>query len=284
MTTMDTIEATGIRPSKMREPVPALSTVAVLGLPFQMPERYQALALEGAAAVLAGAPVPPTPATDGVPVAEEVARQQAMIRRDCLMKLLPPMREDCKAGLTVLDDDQFPNEIQAWLNDPHSRTLILAGGTGNGKTQAAYATAAQAARFGAMMWDSETRQELRRPLIVRGWSVNNYLRALLPDGSPDPVWKIRHSAVWAELLILDDLGAELDATAREWMRKEIADLLDDRLERNLRTIFTTNLASDVVEDRLGDRLWSRIQQHSTCLEFTGPDRRAIKKLSWGGRR
>lgn len=283
MTIMDS-EETGIRPAKMREPVAALDTVSVLGLPFKMPARFQALAEEGRAAVAAGAPVPPTPATDGVPVAEEVARQQAMIRRDCLLKLLPPMREDCKEGLAVLDDDQFPNEIQAWLNDPHARTLILAGATGNGKTQAAYATAAQAARYGAMMWNPETRQSARKPLIVRGWSVNNYLRSLLPDGSPEPVWKIRHAAVWAELLILDDLGAELDATAREWMRKEIADLLDDRLERGGRTIFTTNLASDVVENRLGDRLWSRIQLHSTCLEFMGPDRRAVKKLSWGGRR
>lgn len=280
----DMIEDTGIRPEKMRrEPVRAMDTIGVLGLPFRMPPRFQALAEEGRAAIEAGAPIPATPATDGVPVADEVARQQSLIRRDCLMKLLPPMREDCKMGLSVLDDNQYPHELQAWLDGPQSRTLILAGATGNGKTQAAFATAAQAARYGAMMWDSETRQGVRKPLIVRGWSVNNYLRALLPDGSPEPVWKIRHSAVWAELLILDDLGAELDATAREWMRKEIADLLDDRLERNLRTIFTTNLNSSTVEDRLGDRLWSRLQQDSTVLEFTGPDRRAVKKLSWGGR-
>jgi hypothetical protein len=260
-----------------------MDTVCVLGLPFRMPARFQALAEESRAAVVAGARVNPSPASDGVPVAEEVARQQSLIRRDCLMKLLPAKRENCKAGLVVLDDDQYPRELQAWLDDPHARTLVLAGGTGNGKTQAAFATAAQAARYGAMMWDSETRQAVRKPLIVRGWSVNNYLRALLPDGSPEPVWKIRHSAVWAELLILDDLGAELDSTAREWMRKEIADLLDDRLERNLRTIFTTNLDSDTVEVRLGDRLWSRLQEDSTSLEFFGPDRRAVKKLSWGGR-
>jgi hypothetical protein len=215
-----------------------------------------------------------------VPVVQQVARERALLRKGALEKLLPPKRKACAEGLSVLYPTQYPLELQAWLDDPHARTLILAGPTGNGKSQAAFATAAQAARYGAMMWDAQAGEAVRKPLLVRGWTVNNYLRELLPDGSPEPVWKTRHMAIWAELLIQDDLGAELDQKGTEWMRKEVADLLDERLERNGRQIYTTNQPAAIVKDRLGDRLWSRIQEDATVLRFEGPDLRAMKELTW----
>lgn len=218
--------------------------------------------------------------SSGVEASEEAKRAQALVRRDALEKCLPPKREGCRAGLSVLYPDQHPLELQRWLDDPYARTLILVGRAGNGKTQAAFSTAAHAARYGAMMWDSKARAAVRRPLIVRSWAVNQYLRELLPEGSPEPVWSVRNRAIWAELLVNDDLGAELDDTGSTFMRKEIADLLDARLERNLRQIYTTNHPSAVVKARLGDRLWSRLQEDSTVLTFTGPDRRAMTELSW----
>jgi len=215
-----------------------------------------------------------------VEASEEAKRQQALVRRDALDKALTAKRENCRAGLSVLHPDQYPGELQAWLDDPYARTLLLAGRTGCGKTQAAFAAAAQAARYGAMTTDKRTGAVLRRPLIVRAWPVNQYLRELMPEGSPEPIWSVRHRAVWAELLILDDLGAELDDVATSFMRKEIADLLDARLERWLRTIFTTNHEPKVVETRLGERLWSRLSEDSTALAFRGPDRRTVKPLTW----
>jgi hypothetical protein len=243
-------------------------------------ERLRAAFEQGRQALLSGETRLRGQNDGDVPVVDQINRERALLRKNALEKLLPPKREACKEGLSVLFPTQFPLELQAWLDDPHARTLILAGPTGNGKSQAAFATAAQAARYGAMMIDRQTRQAVRKPLLVRGWTVNNYLRALLPEGSPEPVWKIRDLAIGAELLINDDLGAELDVRAREWMRKEIADLLDDRLERNGRQIYTTNQPAAVVRERLGDRLWSRIQEDATVLRFTGPDLRATKELTW----
>ena len=272
---------TTIGPRLPRGDMPAGGIVPAL--PFRVPAAAQRIALEAAEAARErrsrGEPIGGD-VTNGAEVSEEVKRQQAEVRRAALLNLLPPKRENCRQGLACLDEDQHPLELQAWLDDPHARTLILVGRPGNGKTQAAYATAAHSARFGAMMWNSKTGSGERRPLIVRGWTVNNYHRELMPDGSPEPVWSVRHRAIWAELLILDDLGAELDDTASQFMRKELADLLDARLERNLRTIFTTNHESAVVEKRLGDRMWSRLQEDSTSLVFTGPDRRAMRTLSW----
>ncbi len=276
---MDPAETRALERAARRPAVPALSVPVPHLAQLSRDERLRRAYEAGVQAALSGGGRR-GPNDGEIPVVAQVMREQHLVRKVALEKLLPPKRVNCMQGLSVLDADQYPLELQAWLDDPHARTLILVGPTGNGKSQAAYATAAQAARYGAMTWDEKACRGVRKPLIVRGGTVNNYLRALLPDGSPEPVWKIRHLAVWAELLVQDDLGAELDDKAREWMRKEIADLLDDRLERNGRQIYTTNQPSAVLEERLGHRLWSRIQEDATWLHFTGPDRRVVKEFSW----
>jgi len=254
----------------------------IAALPFRIPGRLDAKVdaqlAAGRLAALAGT-VDHT-VSDGEEVGDQVQHQQDLVRKAALDKLLTAKREDCRVGLECLAGDQHALELQGWLDNPHARTLILAGRPGNGKTQAAYATAAHAARYGAQMWNARKREAELRRLIVRGGPVNEYLRRLRPDGSPDPVWQIRHEAIWAELWIGDDLGAELDDVASRFMREQLADLLDARLERNLRQIYTTNHPSAVVRERLGDRMWSRLQEECTLIEFTGPDRRVRKALKW----
>jgi hypothetical protein len=251
--------------------------VAVPALP--LPTHARADFAAGRADALAGRVDHEARRGDAAEIADDVAGRQALARRDAMMRALPENRLDCLAGLNCLEADQHAREIQAWLNDPNQRTLILAGGTGCGKTQAAYAAAVQAARYGAKMMDRAGRPD-DRLLVVRAWPVNRYLDELMPNGSPEPVWAVRYRAVTAELLILDDLGAELDDVGTRFMRKELADLLDERLERRLRTVFTTNHGARVIEERLGERLWSRLQLRSTAVKFLGPDRRAMTKLDW----
>lgn len=247
-------------------------------LPFRVPATVAAVAAEARMAKARGEA--PARDDDEVPVSELVARQQAMVRRDALLKCLPDNRMNCLDGLSCLEPDQHAAELEEWVNDPDARTIILAGRTGSGKTQGAYAVAAHAARYGAAMIDRNTGTPKTRSLIVRAWEVNNYLAELRPEGSKDPIWAVRDRARTAELLILDDLAAELDEVATPHMRKEVADLLGWRLERNLRTVFTTNHSAKVVEERLGDRLWSRIQEKATALKFLGADRRALRPLTW----
>lgn len=257
-------------------PVPAMGVRAPqLAIPARVLAEFRA----GREAALAGQVDHVARRGDQTEIAEDLAGRQALARRDAMMSALPENRMDCLKGLACLDADQYPAKLQAWLNDPLQRTLILAGSTGSGKTQAAYATAVQAARYGAKT-TTRSGEVVDRLLVVRAWPVNRYLDELMPSGSPEPVWAVRHRAVWAELLILDDLGAELDDVGTRFMRKELADLLDERLERRLRTIFTTNHGARVIEQRLGERLWSRLQQQSTALKFVGPDRRAMTKLDW----
>ncbi len=212
---------------------------------------------------------------------EAVMAERRRIRAVALQRAIPDGRaSSALRGLACLDDDQHPTELAEWLADPNLLTAILAGTTGTGKTQAAYAVAAEAAvGAGAAMRDRRDRVE-RRQLVVRAWTVNGYLSELRPDGSPDPVWKIRDAARTAELLILDDLGAATDQASTEHVRKELVELLAARLESRLRTVFTTNLRSTALEQRFGPQLISRLVDRAIALRFVGEDRRNLRKLSW----
>lgn len=270
--------STAIEPRRIAAP-PTMHEVGARLL-AGIPENALADLEAGREAALAGT-VDHSVVSDPDEASEETRREQAKVRRRALEKFLTAKRAGCMVGLGCLDPaDQHPLELQAWLNDPHASTLLLVGGTGTGKSQAAAATAAHAARYGAMMWDERRQVPVGRPLIVRGGPVNEYLRQLRPEGSPDPVWQIRDDARRAELWVGDDLGAELDGEASRFAREEIADLLDWRLEANLRQVYTSNLAAEDLERKLGDRMWSRLQEETTLITFTGRDRRVRKKLSW----
>ncbi len=250
-------------------------------LPFvrSVPEHALAELAEGRRRLLAGQ-VDQGVVSDPAEASEETKRRQAAVRRLALEKYLTDRRSGCIVGLSCLDADQHPLELQAWLDDPRQSTLLLVGGTGTGKTQAAAATAAHAARYGAMMRDGRRGVVRRRPLIVRGGPVNEYLRQLRPEGSADPVWKIRDEAKLAELWVGDDLGAEIEGELRRFAKEEMADLLDYRLDANLRQIYTTNLSAEALEVAVGDRMWSRLQEGATLILFTGRDRRVVRRLSW----
>lgn len=244
-----------------------------------IPERALADLEEGRRRAISGQ-VDHDAVSDPVEASDVAKREQAKVRRVALEKFLTTKRAGCIAGLCVLDDDQHPLALQAWLDDPRARTLLLVGGTGTGKTQAAAATAAQAARYGAMVWDERHRVAERRPMIVRGGPVNQYLRELRPEGSPNPVWQIRDDARRAELWVGDDLGAEVEGEVSRFAKEELADLLDYRLEEPCRQIYTSNLAAEALERAVGDRMWSRLQEEATVIKFVGRDRRVRRTLTW----
>lgn len=221
-------------------------------------------------------------AVDGVPPNEMVERNRAMLRRKALMSCIPPDRSELlRRGLSDLDAaDQHPMDIRAWLANPEGRTLILAGPTGNGKTEAGYAALVHAAMEGAAMTDRFGRVTTR-PLLCRSMDVNSYIAALRPDGAEDPAWKLRDRVYNCELLLGDDLGAELDTEEMTvFMRDELARLQTWRLEHRLRTIWTTNRRGKDLRTMVGGRMWSRMNQQSTAIRFTGPDRRQLSALDW----
>ena len=70
-------------------------------------------------------------------------------------------------------------------------------------------------------------------------------------------------------LILDDLGA---GSLSDHERRFTHDLLDRRINRNRRTVVTSNWTLEQIAERMDDRIASRLGSF-TQLELRGRDRR-----------
>jgi len=134
--------------------------------------------------------------------------------------------------------------VESWLADEQLRTLALLGPTGRGKSFAS--TWVLAEQAGAWLSATECR--------VGGWD------------------DLRPRAVSARLLVLDDLGRE----GSEWAARELADVLELRHNRGLRTLVTSNLTAERIADRYGERVSSRWSdgRFTRIVPVLGPDLRA----------
>lgn len=263
----------------MPDPAIAFFGKVLAGAPATLKPKLFKVLKEGQEAVRRGEP---RMLDEDVPPSELIERRQEEIRAAALRACVPSGRvARAWRGLACLDPaDQCPVELRRWLDDPDALTLIMAGTTGSGKTDAAYALAVEAASLTGAATRNRRGDAVARKLLVRAWTYNGYLMELRPDGSPDPVWTIRDRARTAELLILDDLGAEVDGQASQHARTEMGELLSYRVDRRLRTIVTTNLRGGALKAAIGAPALSRLKQDATIVKFLGPDRRNLNDLDW----
>lgn len=124
--------------------------------------------------------------------------------------------------------------------------LLLSGPPGSGKTQAGVLLVKDALRAGH-----------------RAWILNLGLTAIQIRGSYDrkdgPTEKtVIDRASLAELLVIDDLGAGESGGAQVEQRLLYA-ILEQRQNAGRSTVITTNLSPREVADRLGARLFGRLQ-------------------------
>lgn len=174
------------------------------------------------------------------------------------------------ADLDDLDADQNPAALRRFAGVVADRaapvrTLVLAGRVGAGKTRGAIAVGNAVTRHG---------------LSARFVKHSAYLAWLRPDGCPPGVTQaqVRAQHRACDLLIVDDLGAELERDASDFVRGETNDLIGDRVSSGRATIVTTNLTSARITELLGERLMSRLGAHAFVATFTGSDRR--RPVSW----
>lgn len=144
--------------------------------------------------------------------------------------------------------------------------LLLAGGCGSGKTHLAAA--------------------IVHALIERGYrgvflTSGRYLDSLKSAfGNAQRTRDLQEEARCADLLVLDDLGAERTS---EWGKSELFALLNDRYEQMLPTVLTTNLSMKELIDRLGERTVSRIAEMTDGVRLHAPDRRLLRHLPQGAK-
>ena len=105
------------------------------------------------------------------------------------------------------------------------------------------------------------------------WNVPQQLEMLMPGNDEIDQMRILDKALLADVLLLDDLGAEKSSL---WTQKELVVILDARYRENRPTIVTSNLMLKDGELRktCGDRAFSRLcSDHYQAVALTAADYR-----------
>ena len=139
------------------------------------------------------------------------------------------------------------------------RGLILMGAVGCGKTHLGSAVLNCALEDGyhAAYWN--VPQQLEMMMYGRADDIDQM--------------RILDKALLADVLLLDDLGAE---KASDWTRKELVIILDERYRENRPTIVTSNLmlTDNELRATCGDRAFSRLcSDHYQAVALTAADYR-----------
>ena len=143
-----------------------------------------------------------------------------------------------------------------------SPSLFMHGATGLGKTHLSLAIAGEAVRkgFGVIYVSAPNLfSSLEREKFNRSTSADRYSEQEIID---------------AELLIIDDLGAEFTTQVTV---SSLYNLINSRLLANKPTIISTNYTPKEFEEKYTQRVTSRITGSYVSLMFFGKDIRQIKR-------
>ncbi len=142
-----------------------------------------------------------------------------------------------------------------------SGNILMLGKTGLGKTHLSLAIASEVLKKGySVLYDSAL----------------NYLRKIEREhfGRDSGDVDTLEMLISADLLILDDLGAEFD---NQFYISTMYNIINTRMTKGLPTIISTNLTYEGIQKKYEDRIVSRLFAAYTCLEFVGVDVRLIKR-------
>lgn len=144
--------------------------------------------------------------------------------------------------------------------EKNARGILMIGKTGLGKTHLSLAIAQRVIEKGYIVL-YDTASELTRRLSNQFFGK---------DKQEDLMEQICE----ADLLIIDDLGAEFESS---FSSSAIYDILNTRVCKALPTIINTNLTAEELQERYGERVVSRLFSLLTPLSFTGKDIRVLKQ-------
>jgi len=143
----------------------------------------------------------------------------------------------------------------AVTNPDATRSLLIVGPTGTGKTHYAYGTLRAVAEAGSTGWRALTAADLYASLRPR---TGRDTEAEFEKLAKTPV------------LFIDDLAA---AKLTEWTEEITYRLINHRYEQCLPGIFTSNVPPAQLREALGERIASRLTEMCERLVLKGDDRR-----------
>lgn len=141
-------------------------------------------------------------------------------------------------------------------------------GVGNGKTS--WALRIIQSYFNKIWSDSDLEC---RGLFVY---VPRYLLAIkeaLSEKS-EYVDHIKENILKADLVIFDEIGTK---SSTVFENENLLNIISTRIDCGKSNIYTSNLTPEELQEKLGDRLYSRIVNLSTNVELFGKDKRVIAK-------
>lgn len=112
-----------------------------------------------------------------------------------------------------------------------------------------------------------------RRIGVAFYSTRRLLRELQNFEHDEDVQSTWRRAITVRVLALDDLGAQRQT---EWRHDQLADLVDERYERNLPILLATNFAPSMWPHMLDKRTASRLQEMTFAVELGGVDQRSTQ--------
>ena len=89
----------------------------------------------------------------------------------------------------------------------------------------------------------------------------------------DYVEHIKNNILEADLVVWDEIGTK---AVTQFEHEHLLSLINNRIDYNKAQIFTSNLHPMALRDVVGDRLYSRVINLSTVMEFKGADKRGLK--------
>lgn len=88
----------------------------------------------------------------------------------------------------------------------------------------------------------------------------------------DYIDHIKKHILDADLVVWDEVGVK---TLSEYDHENLLNIINTRLDQGKSNIYTSNLSSQDLREKIGDRLYSRIVNISTDIELFGGDKRAL---------
>ena len=174
------------------------------------------------------------------------------------LKYYPKSAENGKSPYEIMQDVYTRCVKYAENFDTDSVSLYFCGRTGLGKTHLSLAIANEAIKKGYN--------------VVYG-SVINFLNKLEKEkfGRADS-FETEDILINADLLILDDLGAEFSTAVAT---SSLYNIINSRIARGVPTIISSNLSLEEIKSRYPESVASRIIGNYVVVKFTGDDIRQI---------